>query len=395
MEKYDLRITYIKNGDAVDQAARISSNIKHRIENGPDAFIYDFILNNINSSILVLSIAERSEKFKSGKIKAIVYNSGRGKPLAIFLRLFSTIRMFFSALMFRPDRIICGCTGEQLWIAFLTACLLKIPIVHSRHNLIVTGKKNFVKRNFYKIDEWIIRRLNGVIAHGPFLQDQIKKLRVKSGRIFEFDVGFSDTVSVFDEKEPFVDSESAFNDSRYLLYVGRVEKNKGIFDLLFAAKPALLSNPDLKLIYVGDGNDLNRLKLNVIEHGLEEKVMTIGRKDRSNTLRIINSSYLLICPTQSGFPEGRCMVAMEGLVMGVPVVAPNFGPFPYLVKENENGLLYKADSTEELSQCIDELVSNHQKYRKLRIGAIKSGQDIVKPIRTFNQALELAFKKSS
>ena len=62
---------------------------------------------------------------------------------------------------------------------------------------------------------------------------------------------------------------------------------------------------------------------------------------------------MVVTPTQSQFPEGRCMATMEGLVMGVPVIAPNFGPFPFLVKHGENGLLFEPDSSHDIQ---DEFV---------------------------------------
>ena len=52
------------------------------------------------------------------------------------------------------------------------------------------------------------------------------------------------------------------------------------------------------------------------------------------------------------------MSVMEGLVMGLPVIAPNFGPFPYLVKDRVNGLLYVPDSVEQLGRTIDLLLDD-------------------------------------
>ena len=71
-----------------------------------------------------------------------------------------------------------------------------------------------------------------------------------------------------------------------------------------------------------------------------------------NLADLICESTVVVTPTQSQFPEGRCMATMEGLVMGIPVIAPDFGPFPYLVKHNVNGLLYKPDSVNDLQNKL-------------------------------------------
>ncbi len=85
------------------------------------------------------------------------------------------------------------------------------------------------------------------------------------------------------------------------------------------------------------------------------------------------------------------MVVMEGLVMGVPVIAPNYGPFPFLVKDDTNGILYEPNSTQQLQAGIDALLTDDKQYKRLAEGAHQSGQSLLEPELRFSQAANTLF----
>jgi glycosyltransferase involved in cell wall biosynthesis len=101
-------------------------------------------------------------------------------------------------------------------------------------------------------------------------------------------------------------------------------------------------------------------------------------------------SIAVVTPTQAIFPEGRCMSAMESLLVGTPVIAPDFGAFPYLVKHETNGLLYQPDSVSALTQAMAAIASDPDLMARLRIGAKQSGETLMCPERTFLQCLNEA-----
>ena len=85
------------------------------------------------------------------------------------------------------------------------------------------------------------------------------------------------------------------------------------------------------------------------------------------------------------------MAAMEGLIMGKPVIAPNFGPFPYLVEHERSGLLYKADSVEDLGRQISRALDDHDLYKRMCAGARDAGAKLREPPVGFWDPVKLAF----
>ncbi len=387
----EIRYAYVKNGDVVAQFERILAAGAKKITSGPDAFIYDFLQAVQNNPKLLLSRSTRNALFQKDEsaVKARVFME-RGPHLGRLLQgPVSTIRIFLHLLLFRPQRILCGTTGGPLWACFVISKIFSSPLVHSRHNRVSSNAESWHRKLSLCIDRWCICRLQAVICHGPFLKQELLDVGVPKHRIFEFDVSFDDLLKC--KQEDLIASYyTDLIDSRFILYFGRIETNKGIFDLLTAYIEILKEDSSLQLVYVGTGSQIETLKAKIEKAGLSKKVLLLGKVPHDDLVHIIKLSIAVVTPTRSDFPEGRCMAAMESLVMGVPVIAPNFGPFPYLINHGLNGLLYIPDSVQDLKLKISNLLSDNDLYMNLSEGACKSGKQLMNSV-SFSQAVKNAF----
>lgn len=177
-----------------------------------------------------------------------------------------------------------------------------------------------------------------------------------------------------------------------ILFIGRIEEDKGAIDL-FDAFLKLNSNHDIELIYIGEGNALPLLKNLIIQHNLQQKVYLHGNLPHAEVFDFLHKAIVLVTPSQLRFPEGRCKSAMEAFYVGTPVIAPDYGPFPYLVEHEVNGLLYEADNINALSAAIQRILIDQELLKLLRVGAKASGQKLINPGLSFSSAIHLAFEK--
>src|SRR5207245_2045471 len=103
---------------------------------------------------------------------------------------------------------------------------------------------------------------------------------------------------------------------------------------------------------------------------------------------------VVVTPTQTVFAEGRCMSAVEALYCGTPVIAPDFGPFPFLVKHGQNGLLYQPDSIPDLRAKLEQLWSDNEGYQKMAAGARQTADELrADPSPDFETALRAALER--
>jgi glycogen synthase len=109
-----------------------------------------------------------------------------------------------------------------------------------------------------------------------------------------------------------------------IVYAGRIERDKGVFDLLDIAD-SLRYEPVFFHI-CGDGAALNQLAHECRIRGLSDKVKLHGRLIRTNLLDIYSNGHAVIVPTRSEFTEGFAMVAAEAILLCRPIITSRIVP---------------------------------------------------------------------
>ncbi len=112
-----------------------------------------------------------------------------------------------------------------------------------------------------------------------------------------------------------------------ILYAGRIEKNKGVFDLIeIAAQLKQQRSSRFVFELCGGGTDEQRLREQVIARHLGDEMLIHGKLDRSHMHQAFNRSHVVIVPTTAGFAEGLNKVAVESILAGRPCIASQVCP---------------------------------------------------------------------
>jgi glycosyltransferase involved in cell wall biosynthesis len=235
-----------------------------------------------------------------------------------------------------------------------------------------------------------MRRLSVVICHGPYLERQLIDIGVPPDNLIQFNLSYKYLIDSSINNEAVLDLTEG-GAKTCILFVGRVDRNKGVFDLLEAVSEILLNSDSLKLVYVGDGPCFEELKTKVAGDQIESKIAFMGYTDHRLIPQIIRQCRVLVSPSRNGLPEGRCKVAIEALVLGKPVIAPNTLQFQYIIKHNSNGLLFEPESISDLRAKIEAIIFDDKLYEELVLGAEEKGGDLLESSVSFRQALDHSF----
>jgi glycosyltransferase involved in cell wall biosynthesis len=144
-----------------------------------------------------------------------------------------------------------------------------------------------------------------------------------------------------------------------LLFLGRVEKSKGIFTIL---KIMSLMKSDCVLHVVGDGPDLEEAKIVYKKIGVSDTVVFHGKVSYKDF--VINMKPdIFVFPTQriEGFP----MVLVESMFLGLPVIAFDLGGVRDAVENEKTGYLIKPGKVEEFKSKLEVLVHNSELRARL------------------------------
>lgn len=158
------------------------------------------------------------------------------------------------------------------------------------------------------------------------------------------------------------------SDHFWLLYIGRIEKRKGL-EILLKAMPSILNAcPNAKLRVVGRALStayalhLDRLTK---ELSIDTKVDFVGPISNERVPEIMRAADVLTFPSTTGGTEveGLPNTILESMACGLPIVATKVCGVPEVITNRETGLLVTPGSAKEMSDGIIELVDSIE-YRK-------------------------------
>lgn len=176
------------------------------------------------------------------------------------------------------------------------------------------------------------------------------------------------------------------NDKFKILFVGRLDKIKGIDVLLKSLrqikKDLIERNAEISL--VGYGYDENELKNISRNFSLENLVHFKGKLVGENLLKEYIISDLFILPSRS---EGQPLTLLEAWAAKLPVIVTDVGDNRFFVKNGENGYIIPPNDANGLSAKILEAIKNPDLSR---MG--KGGYAMVKEKYSWKNVAEKTYK---
>lgn len=146
----------------------------------------------------------------------------------------------------------------------------------------------------------------------------------------------------------------ATENEKIILYVGRLIPEKGVNVLLGAMPGVLRSNPEAKLVVVGEGYYRGELMRIADRMGLSQKVYFTGYVD-DETLKL-----LYRCASVAVFPslyEPFGIVALEAMASGTPVIVSDTGGLSEIVEHNISGFKVEANNSDSLVSAISYVLN--------------------------------------
>lgn len=171
-------------------------------------------------------------------------------------------------------------------------------------------------------------------------------------------------------------------DEKIVLFLGRINKIKGI-DILIKAFTDVVKNLDgVRLVVVGpDDGSLEELQTLVKDMNIENKVTFTGPLYGLKKIEAYVDSDVYILPSRyETFP----MTLLEAYACGKPIIASNVGGLKDLVINNVTGLFFDSGDVEYLARNILYLLNNESKSKEMGF----NGRQLVKDNFTLENVVD-------
>jgi glycosyltransferase involved in cell wall biosynthesis len=139
-----------------------------------------------------------------------------------------------------------------------------------------------------------------------------------------------------------------------LLYLGWLEKEKGVGELLEACR-LLAPAYEFRLSVVGEGHYSSTARETVRSNGLSDRVAFAGWLDEPAVREALASHDILVLPSWS---EGLPNVMIEAMSAGLAVVTTRVGSIPDYVTHGEHALLVEPRDSRALAGAVARLIAD-------------------------------------
>lgn len=256
-------------------------------------------------------------------------------------------------------------------------------------------------RLIFPITRYIYRHADAIVVYGEHVKQYLVDQGVEGERVFV--AAHAVDNAMYSQSVPGEALQSLREKlglrpkDRVVLYLGRLEESKGINYLVQAFSE--LGDKDAVLLFVGEGDQTDLVRCQVVELGLTDRVRFVGYVPPEETLPYYASAYVLVLPSVST-PQGKeqwGLVVNEAMNQGVPVIATEVvgAAAGGLVQNGINGFVVPERDSSALADALRKIMKNPALHDDMSSHArrIIAGWDNELMVLGFRRAIEFVTAK--
>lgn len=238
------------------------------------------------------------------------------------------------------DAVVLGRVGRFLGIPVVLT-------VHSRLNQ---------RRRYRAVARPAFRGIDGFIAVSAQAAEDLESVGVDRARIAQISSGVDvDRFTGATNREVLRRALGVSDGVTVVTFIGRLHPVKGVATLIRAARS--LPETRFRVLVGGDGPEQQALR---VAAGNLAHVQFLGELTREDVVRTLTASDLFVMPSVDlpGHCEGTPTSVIEAMAAGLPVIASDSGGLPGLVREPDNGIVFRQGNADQLTRAIARLADD-------------------------------------
>ena len=293
-------------------------------------------------------------------------------PIQRNVNLFRDLECFFRLIIFifkfKPE-LIMTLTPKGGLLGILTSFILNIKIrTHYYTGQVWVTRKGFVKKLLKQVDKIIFKMSTDCLTDSnlqkKFLEDErvVRKDFLKvlaNGSICGVDT--SRFKPNLENREIIRKKLGISIDTILLLFLGRLNKDKGILDLADVVNEIISKEKrNISLVIVGPDEENIKSKIESLCKNTIDKIHFVEFTNQPE--KYMSAADIFCLPS---YREGFGMAALEAGACALPVITSRIYGLIDAVKEDQTGLFHEVRNKSEIKNCIIKLVDNKDLRKKL------------------------------
>ncbi len=178
-------------------------------------------------------------------------------------------------------------------------------------------------------------------------------------------------LSTFKPGEPskkILDKYHLEKDRPRVLYIGRIDPEKSIENVLRAFSKTLQKVPEAEFILIGDGADKSRLEKLTETLEITENVRFLGRVLPPDLYELYRTGSVFATASET---ETQGIVLIEAAATGLPLVAVDAGAVKEICRNNENGFLCQPNDVNKIASSLVKILNDKKLQKKMSEASLK------------------------
>lgn len=276
--------------------------------------------------------------------------------------------------LFRRERfdLVHSIMPKTGFLSMLAARLTGVPNrVHTFTGQVWANKRGWKRWIFKSFDKLIVRFATHIIVDSPSQRDflvtegvlpQGKGIVIGHGSICGVDAQrFHPDTQLKDTVRTELDISS---DQTVILFLGRLNRDKGMLDLAAAFADIAAQHNDIILVLVGAEEDVPFARIQEICGVHRNRLRRVTFTP--NPERYMTAADIFCLPS---YREGFGQVIIEAGASGVPSVASQIYGITDAIEDGQTGLLFSAGDVAALTQALLKLIANRELRQKMGAAA--------------------------
>lgn len=273
----------------------------------------------------------------------------------------------------KPDAIlIYGYQSFTHKIAFISSKIIGIPIIFRDEIDFIDSNSPFIKKIKNNALKFLFKNPKAFLYSYTRSKKYYLSLKIPSKKLFFHPCAVNNRLlqkqakKDWNKKEKIKKKLGFSKNSKLILYIGRLNKRKRVFDIVKAYSK--LEDKNTYLIFVGGGNETKIIKKFSKENKLR-KIRIIPFREGNSLYNYYSIADIFVLTSEYD-PSPK--VLNEAMNFSLPIIiSDKVGTAKDLVKDKKNGYIFQCGNIKDLSEKMNKLIKNSKLRKKMGKESLK------------------------